>query len=116
MKVLSGGRTRARTWDPMIKSHLLSHYLKRLHSVAEIDHHKSAHEVRIVVRDFLLYGKRQKSLILLVAREGLGTTSQNNPTKTINCHRGRPHVSCVRDTGASPFWQPHEFEIYDSTG
>jgi hypothetical protein len=44
----------------MIKSHLLSHYLKRLHWVAEIDHHKSAYVVRIVVRDFLLYAKRQK--------------------------------------------------------
>jgi hypothetical protein len=55
----------------MIKSHLLSHYLKRLHWVAEIDHHKSAYVVRIVVRDFLTFLKCEKCLILLVAREGL---------------------------------------------
>src|SRR6202021_470043 len=60
-----GGRTRARTWDPMIKSHLLSHYLKRLHWVAEIDHHKSTYVVRIVVRDFLTFLKCEKCLILL---------------------------------------------------
>jgi hypothetical protein len=27
---LGGGRTRARTWDPMIKSYLVLNYLKRL--------------------------------------------------------------------------------------
>jgi hypothetical protein len=47
----------------------------------------------------------------LVAREGLDTTSQNNSIKTTNCRHVQPHVSCVCDTGVSPFWQPDEHEI-----
>jgi hypothetical protein len=57
----------------MIKSHLLSHYLKRLHWVAEIDHHTSAYVVRTVVRDLLLYGKRQKLVIFIGSERGTRT-------------------------------------------
>jgi hypothetical protein len=38
----------------------------------------------------------------MVAREGLETT---------NCRHGQPRVSCVRDAGASAFWQPQLFEV-----
>ena len=33
---LDGGRTRARTWDPMIKSHLLDHFGRALQQ--QMDH------------------------------------------------------------------------------
>ena len=60
---------------------------------------------------FSLFGKCEKWPFLLVAGEGLDTTSQINSTKTTSCRHGQPRVSCVCDTGASAFWQRQLFEV-----
>ena len=63
---LDGGRTRARTWDPMIKSHLPSRVGAR-----QIENSNQDMWYEAWYELFSLFGKCEKRPFLMVAGEGL---------------------------------------------